>query len=547
MTDKGDNYSHLECAALTDIGRKRKNNEDSFGSFPCHGVWCVADGMGGGDDGEVASAAVVRSVDAFLSDLPRVSAGAYPASFIARGIVGALGEASGWIYRRTIKKNLKGCGSTFVGIVFDATSPGAALAMHVGDSRLYRLRGKELKQITKDHSVAEMMGTKDENQLNPMFRGMILRAVGVEKAVEVEKTPMSVAKGDIVLVCSDGLTRMLPDKRICEILKDSKGDIGKAAKTLIEEANAAGGIDNITVELIKVGPLPPPVAAIDAPHGDDSLPSSSTIRTLEREYGNSRRLIVRRTLAIIGAICAIAAFGWAVSFSFRREKPVVSAAPELESIPAPSVREGRAPSRPPSPDRQPSTAEGRDRALPSQPNILSRPAELVDSPAQTEPELSEEDKRRDALKAELKAARDRRIRKEAAAQEFETMRLDAAQKLAASYDRSFPVFAEWINAILGKGTCDRANSLCRKLNLRARDTDASVCATEFTAEIATVAMRLKEKCSRGNLRKDKAIAKLAAKCEALDGSDPALPETQRKCLELIEFVADLRRGANERK
>ena len=166
----------------------------------------MADGMGGGDDGEIASAAVVKSVDAFLSDLPLVSGGAYAGGALAKGIVSAVEDASGWIFRRTQKKNLKSCGSTFVCIVFDASNPKSATVLHVGDSRLYRLRGKELKQITRDHSVAEMMGARDESQLNPMFRGMILRAVGVESSVEVEKTLMTVAEGDVMLLCSDGLS-----------------------------------------------------------------------------------------------------------------------------------------------------------------------------------------------------------------------------------------------------------------------------------------------------------------------------------------------------
>ena len=223
-------FGHLTFAAKSDIGRKRKNNEDAFGTFPEHGVWCVADGMGGGDDGEVASAAVIRAVETFCSGNPMPKSGAYFGSDVANGVVTAVNSASAWIYNRAKSKGLKGCGSTFVGVVFNAEKPDEATALHAGDSRLYRIRGKDIKQITRDHSAAEMIGAKDEAEVNPMFRGMILRAVGIQRSVEVDFTPLPLKAGDTVLICSDGLSRMVPDKQIAAIVREHGEDVGKAVE-----------------------------------------------------------------------------------------------------------------------------------------------------------------------------------------------------------------------------------------------------------------------------------------------------------------------------
>ena len=211
-------FKYIKAAALSDVGRNRKNNEDSFGAFPSIGVWCVADGMGGGDDGEVASAAVVREIEGFASKFAFPSGGAYSADDLARGIADAVDAASAWIFDRTKELHLASCGSTVVGVVLDAVSPGKAVAFHAGDSRLYRIRGKKIKQITTDHSAAELIGAKDESKVNPMFRGMVLRAVGVRRNVDVELTDFDVKRGDRILICSDGLSRMVPDRELMKIL-----------------------------------------------------------------------------------------------------------------------------------------------------------------------------------------------------------------------------------------------------------------------------------------------------------------------------------------
>lgn len=263
-------FGHLSVAVRSEIGLKRKNNEDAYGAFPSHGIWCVADGMGGGDDGEIASAAVVQSVESFCKEHPMPPEGAFTAWDVSRGVTAAVNSASSWIFRRAQAKRLKGCGSTFAGVVFDATRPSNALVMHAGDSRVYRIRGKEIRQITKDHSAAELVGVKKESDLNPMFRGMILRAVGIAETVEVDVTPMDVRKGDVVLVCSDGLSRMIPDKKTLSIIRENHDDLNRAADRLIKAVYSAGAVDNVTAVLISVHDLPEAIAEMPSSASFDS-------------------------------------------------------------------------------------------------------------------------------------------------------------------------------------------------------------------------------------------------------------------------------------
>ena len=164
-------FAHLKHAALSDVGKKRKNNEDAFGTFPEAGLFCVADGMGGGDDGEIASAAVVRAVEELAVRMKPDESGGVCSDDVCSGLADALSSVSAWICNRAHERKLNGCGSTFVGVVFDPTNPAQAVAVHAGDSRLYLLHGHSIRQITRDHSVAELMGEKDESKVNPMCRG----------------------------------------------------------------------------------------------------------------------------------------------------------------------------------------------------------------------------------------------------------------------------------------------------------------------------------------------------------------------------------------
>ena len=277
-------FGHIAFAARTDVGKKRKNNEDAFGTFPDAGIFCVADGMGGGDDGEIASAAVVKGVeDVAKMCVPPPGCG-YAAADVAEVLEAGLSKASEWMFNRAAEKRLSGCGSTFVGVVFDAAHPDQALAVHAGDSRLYILHGKSIRQVTRDHSAAAMMGVKDERKINPMFRSMVINAVGIKPKVEVETTPFKVSAGDRIVICSDGLSRMVPDKKIASVSR-GHADVDEAADALVSAALEAGGIDNVTVVLLEVGELPQPAEAQGLPEpaaelmGDDKDAADRTDST----------------------------------------------------------------------------------------------------------------------------------------------------------------------------------------------------------------------------------------------------------------------------
>ncbi len=248
-------FGHIRFAAKSDVGKKRKNNEDAFGVFPSCGVFCVADGMGGGDDGEIASSATVEAVRRFCEGHPFPDGMCWRADDWLEGVSNSVSSASAWIYARARERGLKGCGSTFVGICFDPSHPATAMALHAGDSRLYMLRGRGIKQITKDHSAAEMIGVKDEKDVNPLFRGMILRAVGIRREVELERTMLAIKPGDRFVLCSDGLSKMLPDKRIAELARSSNS-LSESVDALVAAANDAGGSDNVTAIVVEVGKVP---------------------------------------------------------------------------------------------------------------------------------------------------------------------------------------------------------------------------------------------------------------------------------------------------
>ena len=273
-------FDHIAHAVLTDVGRKRKNNEDAYAVFPEHGFFCVADGMGGAEDGEVASGAVVDGLTklfaGFILDRPL----ALHAKTL--WIAHTLNDVSDWIFQRSKSRGKSGTGTTFVGVALDPAVPGLALALHAGDSRVYRwsaaARAKKksaLEQVTVDHSVANSLGMDDERRLNPVFRNMIMRAVGLAPTVQVERTPFAVASGDWVIICSDGLSRMVSDPNIAALLEASP-DPDAAVRSLVDAALVAGGKDNVTVVAMRIGELPEAFPDDRLDHSKPSLQTSSS-------------------------------------------------------------------------------------------------------------------------------------------------------------------------------------------------------------------------------------------------------------------------------
>jgi PPM family protein phosphatase len=235
----------LEPFGATDAGKVRANNEDALlvGEGRDETLFVVADGIGGFEAGEVASRIAVDV-------LRELEPGA---SFEA-----AIREAN----RRILAvgrgdERLSGMGTTIVATRFGGTreEPVAEIA-HVGDSRAYLLRGGSLRPLTEDHSlVAELVRsgdlTRDQAAEHPQ-KNLITRALGAEEEVEVDTVVLPVEAGDRLLLCSDGLTDMLPEANIGEILADSPGDPEKPARTLVSAALDAGGSDNVTVVVVDV-------------------------------------------------------------------------------------------------------------------------------------------------------------------------------------------------------------------------------------------------------------------------------------------------------
>ncbi len=242
--------SDLQSAALTDVGRRRPNNEDALIALPEYGVFCVADGMGGQAEGEVASKAVV---DSYQSTFDAAKEKGQNGIVLSKSELSSLAiqDACRWIYTRSLTQGTQGSGTTSVSLVFKDSPLEGATVQHAGDSRIYRFRARSLEQVTTDHSVATLAGVADESALPAMFRGMVTRAVGVQESVELEEADVDVRPGDVFLLCSDGLTRMLSDLEIARILEGLDSvNIDEIAKKLVDRANEEGGDDNISVILV---------------------------------------------------------------------------------------------------------------------------------------------------------------------------------------------------------------------------------------------------------------------------------------------------------
>ncbi len=235
-----DELAIAEHAALSDVGLKREGNEDSYLEEPP--LFVVADGMGGAQAGEVASGIVVETLGS------AAERGALPAALSE-----TLQEANGRIYSMAKDdRALEGMGTTTTAGWVTGTTLKLA---HVGDSRAYRLRGDRLEQLTEDHSLVGglvRMGTLTpaEAEQHPQ-RSVILRAVGVEPSVEVDVAEHGLEDGDVYLLASDGLTGMVRDEVIAEVLRMG-APLGEAAEMLIDLANASGGQDNITAVLFRI-------------------------------------------------------------------------------------------------------------------------------------------------------------------------------------------------------------------------------------------------------------------------------------------------------
>lgn len=244
----------LQTSSVTDIGKIRENNEDSYLELNIDNsdkkllLLVVADGMGGHNAGEIASRTVVNSIENyFKSQKEELKKDALKS--LKNSIEGANREV---IKASSDNEELSGMGSTCTAMLI---LDNKTFLAHVGDSRAYLVRQKKITQLTKDHTLAEKMldsgiMTEEEAKKSP-HRNMLIKAVGISDEIEVETyEPFNTAPGDIYLLCSDGLTEYIDEEEICSILNIY--DPEEACNLLVKIANKRGGKDNITVQIAKV-------------------------------------------------------------------------------------------------------------------------------------------------------------------------------------------------------------------------------------------------------------------------------------------------------
>jgi PPM family protein phosphatase len=231
------------AAGLTHTGRRRRQNEDAFVCDPP--LFAVADGMGGAQAGELASRLAAAAIEKGAA-----------AARGEDGVVAVVRAANALIFERAVSDpEVAGMGTTATVALVDESAETLTVA-HVGDSRAYRYRHGVLEQLTTDHSlVGELVRsgrlTEAEAAVHP-HRSVITRALGTDAEVEVDTLTLPLATGDVILLCSDGLSAMVRDNEIARVLESSEGDPHQAAEALVRAANAAGGDDNVTVVVFEL-------------------------------------------------------------------------------------------------------------------------------------------------------------------------------------------------------------------------------------------------------------------------------------------------------
>lgn len=251
-------FHYIESISFTDTGLLRTNNEDSFCMLPEDGCFLVSDGMGGGEAGEVASQLVEETVESRISG----SSNDFPGNrkYI---IQQALHHANDKIQQYTNQHNYRQMGATVALLLFDSWDARKALVCHVGDSRIYRLRNHKLTPLTSDHTIAvelkKRMGLKKiSGNQNSVISHILTRAVGTSGCILPEWKEIDVFPEDLFLICSDGVTTMISDRQIQEIL-DKNSLLEEITSDLTSAVCQAGATDNFTFILCKIArelPMP---------------------------------------------------------------------------------------------------------------------------------------------------------------------------------------------------------------------------------------------------------------------------------------------------
>jgi protein phosphatase len=256
------NGMRVRFAGDTNVGMKRTHNEDNLYLPTDERLTIVADGMGGHASGEIASQMAVETVVEFFKSTQDDHDITWPFK-LDRGhrydvnrLITSIKLANVKIFEAAQREpQYRGMGTTLVGVLF---LDDQVLIGHVGDSRVYRLREGRLEQITEDHSLLndyiKMKKLSAEEIASFPHKNVIVRALGMKETVQVDVHNDVPRMGDLYLLCSDGLSGMVSDPQILELLS-TEADLDQATERLIVAANSAGGVDNVTVALARLEPL----------------------------------------------------------------------------------------------------------------------------------------------------------------------------------------------------------------------------------------------------------------------------------------------------
>ncbi len=248
----------VEVAGETNVGRKRNHNEDNLAILSEFGLYIVADGMGGHASGEVASKLAVDTLREFFASTADDPERTWPykvdrsKGYEENRLITGIKLANLRIYEAAQRDaRQRGMGTTVVSIF---TVEGGVYVAHVGDSRVYRIREGRLEQLTEDHSLLndyiKMKRLTDEEIAAFPHKNVIVRALGMKDTVKVDTRFETPRNGDVLVLCSDGLSGPVSDPDILSIV-DSSPDLATAARRLVERANENGGPDNITCVLAR--------------------------------------------------------------------------------------------------------------------------------------------------------------------------------------------------------------------------------------------------------------------------------------------------------
>lgn len=249
---------NVKAHGLTHVGRQRQHNEDAFLVETNAHLFLVADGMGGHAAGEIASRIAVDSISEFILHT-KEDDGTWPHAYdehykrATNRLMAAVRMANTRVLEAMRKDaRLRGMGTTVVACLAEE---GVVSVAHVGDSRAYMIREGKLTRITNDHSwvfeqVQAGMLTEAEAEKHPL-RNVITRALGGALQVAPDASEIETQAGDVFLLCSDGLTGMVPEEEILRLVTTSNGDLEKACQELVDAANERGGLDNVTAILVK--------------------------------------------------------------------------------------------------------------------------------------------------------------------------------------------------------------------------------------------------------------------------------------------------------